>query len=103
MTKNKWLGFDYSKVPDSMLNGKIMGTVTIADELLEPCVPVTEVKKDYVSVVVVKETIEYLINWGKFQQTTNEIYRHSTDSLNELWIEKLEQSLRKLGLSEKKD
>lgn len=59
-------------------------------------------RKKYVPVSELKREIEYLINWGKFQQATNEIYRHTTDSLNDLWIEKLEKSLKELGLSEKK-
>jgi len=57
-------------------------------------------RKKYVPVSELKREIEYLINWGKFQQATNEIYRHTTDSLNDLWIEKLEKSLKELGLSE---
>ena len=59
-------------------------------------------RKKYVPVSELKREIEYLINWGKFQQATNEIYRHTTDSLNDLWIEKLENKLKELGLSEKK-
>ena len=59
-------------------------------------------RKKYVPVSELKREIEYLINWGKFQQATNEIYRHTTDSLNDLWIEKLEKRLKELGLSEKK-
>jgi len=58
-------------------------------------------RKKFVPVSELKREIEYLINWGKFQQATNEIYRHTTDSLNDLWIEKLENKLKELGLSEK--
>jgi len=60
------------------------------EDMTNACVSVSELKRE----------IEYLINWGKFQQATNEIYRHTTDSLNDLWIEKLEKSLKELGLSE---
>ena len=62
------------------------------EDMTNACVSVSELKRE----------IEYLINWGKFQQATNEIYRHTTDSLNDLWIEKLENKLKELGLSENK-
>lgn len=43
----------------------------------------------------VDEAIKKLIEWGKSRQTDNTIYSLSTDELNEDWIKKLEELIKK--------
>ena len=42
-----------------------------------------------------KELMDVLIAWGKSEQKLNDIYRKSTDELNDDWIDKFEEIKKK--------
>jgi len=56
---------------------KIVKEIILKFETKEPCVPVLE--------------LDELIKWGELEQANNNIYRKSTDELNEDWIEKVKE------------
>ena len=80
MTKNKeCLGFEKEEI-DAVLKGfqdNNKDSTIINRTKFFPCVPVLK--------------LDELIKWGELEQANNNIYRKSTDELNEDWIEKVKE------------
>ena len=67
MTKDKYLGFKEEEIDSTLKGFSDAGkdSSIINRTSFVPCVPVTEVKKDYVSIVVVKKAIKKIVKEDK--------------------------------------